>query len=721
MSEVQLNRKNNTSSTKILIFSLAASMLFVLTILLLVVLVIKDEEISRRIIIISVALLLLMIASLLFLLKIFFNGVKLVNHNAYLLSRGELNISDILVNKTKGLELLSIAFNDMKSNLLSFTELTKGNVIVISDAIDKVSSSLDMSYQGNEQIAASMSKVAMKAQEQLVIVKATLDKIEDVSRRTGNITTSLANIELFVETTVKSTNEGSEHLDDYHKQMNVISDNLTNTSHVIEQLNEELEEINQVSGFIIKISDQLKMLALNASVEAARAGDVGKGFSVVADEMNKLSTATRQNIAKINSVLVNVVSSSSNVSESIDGCIENYNISKDLFNAIKDSFYVINNNANILSQDMKKVYHDARRINVSTEEINKKGQELYNASNEISSKTQEVAAVTQEELAEVEVINSNTVSLKDMVTGIENLLRRFKTSIEPVNAMPSKKLNIVFVSPLDHEFWVGVRQGVLYAQKELLKKNVNIEYVGFLQNTNDIIVATFKEWVEKGCDGIVVPGFSEELVPLIDRASQKGIPVMLFNCETPIPSKRTAYFGPNVNAAGDLAGKLMIKALNGKGNVAIFRGGLNVSIHKTRRDLIVQSLKSKRNVKVVSEIEAADNSDVVYTAVKQLLSKNQNIDGIFITGGGVIGAAKAIEELRLIGKTRIICFDYNQEIFELIRKDIVYSAIGQDPFGQGHDPIISLYNYLVTKVKPESDVIWTRLEVVDKTNVDDLV
>lgn len=719
MANEKLEKKDK-NPTKTLIILLLSGIIGILLLLILSSILVGETELIKQLILICGAVLLIVCIVLLVLLLNFFKGVNLINHNAHLLSKGELNISDILVNKAKGIETLSIAFNDMKSNLLSFIELTKSNVVVISDAIDKVSKSVEMSYKGNEQIANNMSKVADKAQEQLQIVKVTIDSIADVRDRVDSITTSLAEIESYVNTTVTSAADGTRNLDDYVVQMNVISDNLGNTSNFIHQLNLELSEINEVGGFIIKIADQLKMLALNASIEAARAGEAGKGFTVVAEEMNKLSNATRQNITRINDVLHKVLESSSNVSDSIDSCVVSYDSSKERFSAIKDSFYFIKNSADVLSENTKKVYKEARLISSSTQAIHHKSEDLFNASNEISSKTEDVAAVTQEELAEVEMINSNILSLKDMLSGIEKLIKRFKTSVVPVDAISAKKLRIAFISPLDHEFWVGVRQGVIYAEKELSKKNTTIEYIGFVQNTMEKIIDAFKETLAKGCDGIVVPGFTNDMVPIIEEAHQKKVPVMLFNCDLPVPSKRTAYFGPNVDQAGILAADLMVKALGGKGDVAIFRGGMNVSTHKTRTEKITEGL-SKKKVKLVNITEAADNSDVVYKAVKELLSSNQNIQGIFITGGGVAGAARAIVDLKRIGQTRIVCFDYNQEIFEYIKKDVIYAAIGQDPFGQGHDPIISLYNYLVTNKKPESEIIWTRLEVVDQKNVNDLI
>jgi len=712
---------STANRTRSIINSLAVSIIVILLFLLTTSIWMNDNVSYKKFQIVFIILALALGVYLLVFLRKFFKGIDLINHNAYLLSKGQLNISDILLSKAKGLETLCIAFNDMKSNLLSFTELTKTNIVIISDAIDKVSKSIDNSLKANEQIAGSMGNVAEMAQEQLSSVKDTLDSIYNVDERVNSIEASLASIENFVISVVNSTHDGNENLDEYNRQMNVITNNLSSTSGFIDNLNLELNEIYQLGSLIIKITDQLKMLAFNASIESARAGESGKGFSVVASEMNKLSDETRKSITKINTLLSNVTNSSNNVKKSITSCIENYDLSKESFSQIKESFYSIKNNADILSSDINKVYSESGIISNITHEVREKGQYLFNAANKISSETQEVAAVTQEELAGTELLNNNIYSLKDMLFGIEKLVRRFRTSVVPVDKVSPKKLKIAFLSPLDHEFWVGVRQGVMYAKKELALKNADVEYVGFTEHTADKIINSFTEYLNKGCDGIVVPGFNEGIVPLIEIASQKNIPVMIFNCDLSIPSKKTAYFGPNINEAASLAADFMIKALNGTGNVAILRGSLGLSVYKTRTEIIKERLNSKKKIKLVAEVEASDNDEVVYNAAMKVLTNNKNIDGLFTMGGGISGAAKAVIELNLVGKVKIVCFDFNKEIFQYIKDEIIYAAIGQDPFGQGHDPIIYIYNYLVADQKPESQVVWTRTDVVDKNNVDDLI
>jgi methyl-accepting chemotaxis protein/ribose transport system substrate-binding protein len=472
-------------------------------------------------------LLIALAVTLLVLLIRFFSAVHHIDQNAELLSQGKLNISDITESKTRGLESLTSAVNEMKRNLLSFIESTKINVIVLSDAVDNITKSLDMSYKGNENIASNMATVAEKAQQQLKIVKETLAGIDEVANRANNITATLAKIEEFVENTVKITQEGSQHVDKYNEQMDVISANLSDTAAFIETLNSHLKEIDQVNGLIINITEQLKLLSLNSAVEAARAGEAGRGFVVVSQEMNKLSAATRDSIGQIDKLLNNILSSNAKVSESIASCVESFDISKDIFNSVKDTFYTINKNTYILSDDMKNVYEESRLINESTKDISNQGHTLHDASIEISSITQDVAAITEEELAENEQINNQALSLQNMLSRIENLLMRYRTSVVPVEQTSSKRLKIALFSPLDHPFWESVRQGVLYAQTELKTKNVDVEFLGYTKDFGKLNT-DLKDRIDKNYDGLILPGFTSGIDEDVMKAQRKNIAVIAF-------------------------------------------------------------------------------------------------------------------------------------------------------------------------------------------------
>jgi len=712
-----LNKLNRyLQNTKHLILFIASVVLGLVLILLLIGFLSMD--VISVILPFSLIIIIGLLGYLLFLLIRFFNSIQVIDRSAIQLSQGNLNINDIISEKTKGLEILTSAFNDMKRNLLSYVESTKSNVIVLSDAVDKVTKSIDMSYKGNEQIAANMSIVSEKAQEQLKIAKETLDGIEAVSNGAGKITATLANLEVFVADTVKLTSDGAKHIDKYNEQMQVISTNLGDTSSFIENLKSYLTDINQFGSLIINITEQLRLLSLNSQVEAARAGDAGRGFRVVAQEMNKLSDATRDSVTQINRLLNNIMKSNGKVSESINNVTVSFDMSKTIFNSVKESFDTINKNANILNSDVKMVYKESLMISENTRGISQQGSILYDASNEISSITEDVAAVTEEELAENEEITTQAQSLKNMLASIEVLLKRYKTSVAPVAQASPKRLNIIMVSPTDHPFWLSVRQGALYAQTELKGKNVDIEYVGF-ETADQTFLQMLKDKIDTHCDGIILPGFIKGIESCVERANQKNIPVMSFNCDFPDGIKRLSYFGPNIKAAGKLAGELVASIVEGEGDIVIFKGDPTTSINKDRRDNAVAALSKFKDIKIVTEVEDNLSNSQVNKKLKEILYYRPNLKGIIFVSGGAVGAAKAIEELKLVGKVKLFCFDYDDEIIGLIQKGIVYKAMGQDPFGQGHDPIIYLYNYLVANEIPEN-VTYTRTEVIDIRSVGEI-
>jgi len=669
---------------------------------------------------ILVILALLAAAFLLINTSRFFSSLDTINSHAVRLATGELNISDIPMDQAGGLIVLARAFNDMKSNLLSFIELTKGNVIVLSDAIANVSKSIEMSYKGNENIAVNINHVAEKAQEQLRIVNKTIEGIEGISKRVDSIIANITNIEKYVEENVKITKSGTDHMDQFYTQLNIISDNLNNTYEFFERLNAEIKEITEVSEFIIRISEQLKLLGINASVEASKAGEYSKGFTVVANEINQLAAKTKDGIARIQSIVESIIKSSGIVSESINNCVTSFNNSKETFDTVKEFFHTINNQSSLLNDGMRDIYTQINQINNFTKETNSMGEALHSASIEISEKTQEIAAVTEEELAELEEIKQNTLQLNNMLSTIQNLNKRFRTSIMPVAKSSPRKLKIAFMAPMDHTFWLSVRQGVLYAQKELKDKNVHVEYCGFPAGyTNDDLVNALNRFIDQGYDAYVAPGFFFSLLPVFDRLYAKGVPVISFNHDFPGGMRRLAYYGPDNYQQGVDAAKLMNKALNGKGNILVaYRGNeYDEGLHKIRTRGFEDQLKNFKKLKIVGYVNVEDSYDTVYTQVKNFLANNKNVDGIFVAGGGPTGAAQAIAEAGLKGKTKIICFDHDKDIFKAIREGLIYAAIGQDPFGQGHDPIVYLYNYLVAGEKPPSDHIPTRFDVVDWHNV----
>jgi methyl-accepting chemotaxis protein/ribose transport system substrate-binding protein len=269
--------------------------------------------------------------------------------------------------------------------------------------------------------------------------------------------------------------------------------------------------------------------------------------------------------------------------------------------------------------------------------------------------------------------------------------------------------------PLNDPFWESVKQGALYAQTELKDRNVVVDFIGFDKIDNSFI-ETLNRYIEDGCDGFILPGFVKGIEECATKAAAKKIPIMTFNCDFVDTTKRLSYFGPNIQAEGVLAAEMLAKSLEGEGKIVIFRGSTTSSVNVARRDAAVTKLAKYSDIKIASEIDEMEDASQVYKKLKEFLYYSPDIKGILVVGEGAKGAARVIEEMNLIGKIHLFCFNYNADMASLIRKGIVHMVFRQDGFGQGHDPIIYLYNYLVANESPESTT-YTRTEVVDQYSV----
>ena len=103
------------------------------------------------------------------------------------------------------------------------------------------------------------------------------------------------------------------------------------------------------------------------------------------------------------------------------------------------------------------------------------------------------------------------------------------------------------------------------------------------------------------------------------------------------------------------------------------------------------------------------------------MTANPDLAGIYVTAGGPFGAGQAVEDAGKTGKVQVVSFDFVDETMQFVQKGVIYGTIGQDPFAQGHDPAIRLFNYLVGGVAPPCGRLLTRADVVTKDNIDQVL
>lgn len=189
-----------------------------------------------------------------------------------------------------------------------------------------------------------------------------------------------------------------------------------------------------------------------------------------------------------------------------------------------------------------------------------------------------------------------------------------------------------------------------------------------------------------------------------------------FNSATDKPCQRLFYVGADSYLEGRACGEEMGKALKGKGKVVIILERFDAISHELRRKGFQNSIREKfPSITVLETIETKLNAEVGYNETKVLIKKYSDLDGIYVTYGG-ISSAKAVAELGKSGKIKIVCHDLADETMNYVKQGIITATLSQDVFAQGHDPVIHLFNHLVSKWQPSQPRLLSRMDVVTLEN-----
>jgi len=620
-----------------------------------------------------------------------------------------------LFNKSKKVETEGLS---SERKLQEFIELTKNGVITLSDSIDSVNVGVDDTLQNSDRITRVVSEVADSTSEQLSLVKNTTDLIGNLHTTVDKIMESISDMQSLAVGSNEAVANGRDSLNQYNETISVITDSMQNTAEFIGILHENISEIVDTINIIVRISDQLNMLSLNASIEAARVGEAGKGFAVVAQEITNLSHDTKGGIGKINEILEKILDNSENVENSIQQSISDFENGKKIFNESMTAFTDITEKNQAVLNQIEDVSNEVNSISEITRETQTMSQKVSESAEAISEKTVEVSEVVASEQEEFKEINKSVGSLQSMLGRLENLINKYNNDIKPVTKTPSKQIKIGVITPFGHEFWLQIKEGIMYAKKELSKKNCVVDFMPIKDLTLKNYSDAMRKCINEGYSGIALVGYYEELAAVVDEATAKGIPCITFNSEFEKTSKRLTFVGQNAYDSGVISANTVAQKINEEGTVVVVTSDKSITNHEIRRNGFNDTIAKYKGIKIISVIEGHEDNDEVYKKLEECSAKNGKIDAIYITAGGQSGAIKWVEDKKLVGKTKIVLYDFMRNILESISKGIVTAAIGQDPFRQGHDPVIYLYNNVVAGELPPSTNMWTRIDVVDRNNVD---
>jgi len=185
------------------------------------------------------------------------------------------------------------------------------------------------------------------------------------------------------------------------------------------------------------------------------------------------------------------------------------------------------------------------------------------------------------------------------------------------------------------------------------------------------------------------------------------------NSVTDEPCRRLLYVGPDGYLQGQICGEHMGRLTSGRGQVVILSGDLNHAGYEVRRRGFQAALREKYPELQVTELVKCGPGDSLPLAA--LMKKYPRLVGLYCTGP-TVGPAQAVAAAGLSGRITLITHDLTDELMPFVIKGVVSATIGQDPYAQGHDAAIHLFNHLAAGWQPTDSRMVTSMDLVTAAN-----
>lgn len=207
------------------------------------------------------------------------------------------------VNNNDELGKLAVAFNQMMDFMASLIANIRKNVDSFRKEVDQFYSSIDHVNESTEQQSKSVSSLAASHHESTIAT----EEVAKIASRTADLTS----------TALDQTDAGVSLIGNNSTDIKLLSKEFGKTYAVADDLKQNSQQIAAVMETIRSIAEQTNLLALNAAIEAARAGEQGRGFAVVADEVRTLASRTQQSTDEIAQIVTGFQNRVADVFESI--------------------------------------------------------------------------------------------------------------------------------------------------------------------------------------------------------------------------------------------------------------------------------------------------------------------------------------------------------------------------------------------------------------------
>lgn len=249
---------------------------------------------------------------------------------------------------------------------------------------------------GSEQLSASAEEISRNMGDQSSRASQIATSSEEMSQTVVDVAKNTADIAESARNAAERAKEGARAVEQSITEINAISETVGTSAVVMQNLVDRANQIGEIVNVINDIADQTNLLALNAAIEAARAGEQGRGFAVVADEVRKLAERTGRATSEISGMIRSVQDEVKEATASMDDTTRRVVTGVEMSNKAGETLHDIVSRVEALQSMVQQIASATEEMSSVAEHISSDVQSIASAAREISSGAEQIAQTSSD-------------------------------------------------------------------------------------------------------------------------------------------------------------------------------------------------------------------------------------------------------------------------------------------------------------------------------------
>mgnify|MGYP003368123432 CR=1 FL=1 len=385
----------------------------------------QTTKLTWTMVIIGVAGLIYLLIVLTWLIRRIVRPIVMAVAQVQAIADGNLAVEPLAEDSKDELGHLAKAVNIMTSNTRTLIQEARQISNQASTYSDRLMSSTNNMSVSIDQVLTTTGELATGATLQAEHAALTLGVTQEVEQKLQAIQVAIKEMTHRSQETTQASKQGLVHAEQSIQGMEAMSEQVTLTASVVQQLSDQSTEINRILQVINAIAGQTDLLALNAAIEAARAGEHGKGFSVVAEEVRKLAEESAKSTNQIAAIIDTVVKDTVKAGDAMQNVVAAVQTNTQYLDANKQALDAILQHINDTVAQIDEVTTASHLIQKETVEVVRAVENMTAVSQQSSAGTEELLATMEQQNTAVHELKNMAESLSGMTNSLQQTLAKF--------------------------------------------------------------------------------------------------------------------------------------------------------------------------------------------------------------------------------------------------------------------------------------------------------